>query len=148
MSTPVFETISEVPQETKYSLWSLLNSLKNVLQVVVECFTSSDNEWKTPYLLNDWQRYSTGYPSARYRKDGMGNVYLGGMVKGGTPGSTSVICELPDGFRPDAKLQFVTASADAPTNASRLSITIEGEVVAVTGSTTWYSLDNISFKAV
>lgn len=146
MAQPVFETIYEVPQDAKYSMWSILDSLKKVVEKVISRFAMNGSLWTYPGLLNAWQNYGDPYQGASYRKDSAELVHLSGGVKDGTPGATSIIFELPTGYRPSATLRFAVAS-DSATNPAHVEINTNGEVVIVVGSTTLTSLAGITFRA-
>ncbi len=146
MSQPIFETVGEVPQEAAYSMWAILDSLKKVVERMITRYAMNGSEWTYPGLLNAWQNYGTPYPGASYRKDSGELIYLSGGVKDGTPGATSVIFELPTGYRPNATLRFVVSS-DSATDPAHVEVNLNGQVIIVTGSTTLTNLDGITFRA-
>jgi len=146
MAQPIFETVYEVPQETEYSLWSILDSLKKVVEKMVTRYAMNGTVWTYPGLLNSWQNYGTPYQGAAYRKDSAEMVHLSGGVKDGTPGATSIIFDLPTGCRPDATLRFVVAS-DSATDPAYVEVNTNGQVIIVAGSTTLTCLDGITFRA-
>jgi hypothetical protein len=69
-------------------------------------------------------------------------VHLSGLVRAGTVGST--IFTLPAGYRPGKTIIRATQSANAQ---ARLDIWASGAVQATQGSSTWFSLDGVSFTA-
>lgn len=94
-----------------------------------------------PTLLNSWVDYAGGFQTAGYYKDEFGFVHLTGIVKSGTAGST--IFTLPVGFRPAAGLQFPVAA----NGYGSCRVSADGSVIAFAGSTVWYSLDGVCFRA-
>jgi hypothetical protein len=99
--------------------------------------------WTAPTFLNGWSNYSTAvYQQAGYRKIG-DQVFLRGLVKGGTLG---VIFTLPVGFRPVLIEHFAVSSNDL---YGSLNITDTGVVqTGAVASTIWVSLANIQFSTV
>ena len=97
-----------------------------------------------PTLLNSWVNFSTGYSQASYMKDEFGFVHIQGTIKDGS--SATVIFNLPVGYRPLRRRVFTTFSDSAGTlPPSYVEITEDG-VVSVVGGTTFFSLENITFK--
>ncbi len=145
MSQPIFETVGEVPQETEYSMWAIFDSLKKVVEKMIARYAMNGSAWTYPGLLNAWQNYGTPYQGASYRKDSAEMIHLSGGVKDGTPGATSVIFELPAGYRPNATLRFVVSS-DSTTSPAHVEVNLNGQVIIIAGSTTLTSLDGIVFR--
>jgi len=98
--------------------------------------------WITPSLLNSWADFGGGYPPARYFKDNFRIVHLKGLVKDGT-GMGTVIFTLPAAYRPAEEHFFAVASNNA---FGFCSVTVAGEVKAIVGSTSWFSLAGITFR--
>jgi hypothetical protein len=99
--------------------------------------------WTNATFANGWVDNSTVTQGpARYRKDADGMVHLSGLVRAGTVGST--IFTLPAGYRPGKTIIRATQSANAQ---ARLDIWASGAVQATQGSSTWFSLDGVSFTA-
>ena len=146
MPQPIFETVNEVPQDAKYSMWSILDSLKKVVEKVITLFEMNATSWTLPLLLNSWVNTGDPYQGASYRKDFGELVYLSGVVAGGTPGVTSVVFELAVGYRPPCTLRFPVATDDAG-DPGHVEINKNGEVIIEDGSTTQTSLDGIIFRA-
>lgn len=96
-----------------------------------------------PAFQNSWVNFSAGWQSARFWKDPMGVVHLEGLIKSGTPGSTSVAFTLPAGYRPSLDLTCATYSA---AGVGRITVKASGDVVVEAGSTTWTSLMIPPFK--
>ena len=133
-----------VPQLKEFSLWNFLTAIRAFIQSLIERY--EEDEWHYPNLINSWERYSTTFPAARYRKDPSGTVHLSGLIKSGTPGSseTANAFELPTGYRPALRILLTTTSN---AGLSRLDIFPTGEVRPISGGSTWYSLDGLTFKA-
>ncbi len=107
--------------------------------------------WNECNFQNSWQNYGTVNPSTTFTTAGFTKtssklVGLKGLVSAGTIGQT--ICTLPVGFRPkfaNEKLIFQTATSAS--NTGRVDVLPTGEIVAVSGSNGWVSLDGIIFAA-
>lgn len=97
--------------------------------------------WTAPTLTASWVNFGGGYNNVGYYKDSTGRVYLCGVIKSGTIGSAAFT--LPVGYRPAAKCLFATISNAA---LGRLEVDTSGNVIPITGSKVWFSLDNISFQ--
>lgn len=100
--------------------------------------------WTTPTLQNGWVYNGAPYNTPAYRKDLDGVVHLKGMVRSGT--STQPIFTLPPGFRPPATVYLAAPNGGATAEVGILMILANGEIRNGTGSNTYQSLDNISFK--
>jgi hypothetical protein len=107
---------------------------------------STHYTWITPTFTDNWVNYSTTYNQCGYYKDSENRVYLRGLVKNGSTGSSFEIFILPTGFRPER--QHVFAVQTNGDTIGRVDITNNGRVTPTTVSSGWVSLDNISFKAV
>lgn len=109
--------------------------------------TLPDTGWQSVTYLNSWSDYSTTWAGARYRRDAMGYVHLSGMVKGTT--INTVCFQLPAGFRPGPSptsgLLFGTHANGSV--SARIDVQPDGDVLIVSGSTGWTTLDGITFKA-
>ncbi|MGZ3809439.1 MAG: hypothetical protein ACXVCE_15250, partial [Bacteriovorax sp.] len=110
--------------------------------------TIVQESWITPSLANGWLDYATSgdanWGPVAYYKGTDGRVYLRGLVRAGTCGST--IFTLPAGYRPSKFRLFTSSSADAYV---RVNVNSAGQVYAGTGcNNTWVSLDGISFRVV
>lgn len=98
--------------------------------------------WAAPALLNSWVNYGIGYNPAGYYKDPTGRVHLRGLVKSGTA-ANAVIFTLPSGYLPPNLCIFSGSSNDA---WCEVRVDTSGNVFAQAGgSTTWISLDGVSF---
>jgi hypothetical protein len=99
-------------------------------------------DWQAPALLNGWVNYANGFNPAGYFLDKNGVVHLRGLVRSGAAGS--VIFTLQVGYRPENRELFIVM---ANSERARCDVLNNGTVVAVTGSSTWFSLDGITFRA-
>ena len=105
--------------------------------------------WIAPTLLNGWVNYGGPFSPVGYYMGAQGRVYLRGLVRFGSCGSS--IFQLPVGYRPE----FVAINATIGENSitGRIDIAPSGSVTPVPqagGGCTpgWMSLDGISFRAV
>lgn len=104
--------------------------------------TSLEQEaWQTPSFQNGWVNYDTTYNAAGYFKDSLGIIHLRGLVKNGS----GVLFTLPAGYRPPRRELFAVATH--PNTVGRIDILADGQVLMVSGSNLWISLDGITFKA-
>lgn len=99
-----------------------------------------------PIFENAWTNYSAGYQEAAFRKNGLGEVMVTLMIKGGTPGAGSIAFTLPVGYRPALNSRLILPGY-AATGAARIDITPPGEVMILVGSTSWTSLGVTTFLA-
>lgn len=97
--------------------------------------------WTTPTLLNSWTNFGAPYNAVGYYRDPFGIVRLRGVVKGGTIGTSIFV--LPVGYRPANYELLSTVSNSAFGN---LVIDSVGNVVPQVGSSTAFSLDNMTFR--
>jgi peptidoglycan/xylan/chitin deacetylase (PgdA/CDA1 family) len=94
----------------------------------------------TPTLENSWVAYNPSHAQPRYWKDNAGQVHIEGTVALGTIGQT--VFTLPVGYRPSKVLIIQSVCNEG---IASVFIYTTGEVKIITGSTTWTSLNNISF---
>ncbi len=99
-------------------------------------------------MSNSWVAFdATRQP--RYWKDGFGTVHLSGIIKDGTSMS-SLMFTLKEGYRPvfnDAtgpSALFPVVSVNA---FALVYISYTGTITGSVGSTSWVTLDGITFKA-
>lgn len=98
--------------------------------------------WAAPTLLNSWVNFGSPYNNAGYYKDPTGRVFLRGLVKSGSS-SSAIICTLPVGYRPANTCVLAGVANNA---LCELYVDSSGNVYANSGgSTTWTSLDSVSF---
>ncbi|MEI8206602.1 MAG: hypothetical protein WCG03_06970 [Kiritimatiellales bacterium] len=105
-----------------------------------------------PTFLHAWVNYDATYNTAGYFRDKNGIVYLKGLVKSGAV-STGVtagvpdgaIFQLPVGYRPEKQqIRVVMTNANVE---GRCDIDTNGYVIAMEGSSSWFSLDGVTFRA-
>ncbi|MCU4184038.1 SGNH/GDSL hydrolase family protein [Acidiferrimicrobium sp. IK] len=99
-----------------------------------------DAAWIAPTLVNAWANLGNGFGPVGYRKDSNGFVHLRGAVNSGTAGA---IFTLPVGYRPGSSLICPVVSNDLFGEVRIVS----GVVTAQVYSSTYVSLDGISFLA-
>lgn len=96
-----------------------------------------------PAFEGAWVNEGSGtYQDAGFFADGEGVVHLRGVVKSGTLGAGAFT--LPAGYRPAKYTEFAVVSNNA---FGKLGIYAAGYVVPLTGATTHFSLDGVSFRA-
>lgn len=97
--------------------------------------------WISPGLSNGWSRYGSGFAPAGYLLDPMGFVHLRGLIGGGT----SVIFNLPAGYRPAYNMIFPVVTNNHVFGDIQISAS-DGSVTPITYSSTWICLDAILFS--
>jgi hypothetical protein len=102
----------------------------------------STEQFSAPTLLNSWVNLGAPYNPAGYYKDPFGRVHLRGMIKSGTVGLT--VFTLPVGYRPANSELIATASNGA---FGILIIDNAGNATINAGTNSYFSLDNITFRA-
>jgi hypothetical protein len=122
------------------SLSTITNALVRIAEAI-RSITPQQEDWNAPTLINSWVNFGAGYETAGYRKETGSVVRLQGMVKTGSIGT--VIFVLPSGYRPTNELNFLIISNAA---VGQLTIFTNGNVKATVGSSSWFSLDGISFS--
>jgi len=101
--------------------------------------------WTAPTLQNNWVNYNASlYTPASYSKDSIGMVHLRGLIKNGVTTIDTTIFTLPAGCRPIKAMHIPVASNGAFGN---IKIEVNGEVKFQVGSSSWFSLDGITFYA-
>lgn len=99
-----------------------------------------------PSFSNSWVNYGSVYSIAGYYKDKFGIVHLRGLIKSGTINAAAFT--LPSGYRPAYRhMQATVSNNGAAEIISRIDVDTNGDVIPVTGSNTYFSLDGISFRA-
>lgn len=93
-------------------------------------------------FAGSWVNFGGTNESAQYYRDPWGRVYIGGIVKSGTIGTT--IFTLPAGYRPEeAKIYPVVSNGVF----GICTVNPDGTVVASAGNNTYFTLSGISFRA-
>lgn len=112
-----------------------VNGSLRVSGIVVE-------DWQTPTLAGTWKDFLGGNTTTQYYKDPLGRVHLKGTLVSGSASST--IFTLPAGYRPSERMRFAVGANSA---YGEVQISAAGTVSHVTGSTTFFHLDGVSFRA-
>lgn len=89
--------------------------------------------WITPTLLNGWLAFDDS-STIKYRKNKLNNVYITGMVKGGS----GIIFQLPTNYRPIIPKRFAVI---ANNSLGYVAIDSFGNVSLVSGNNSYVSLD-------
>ena len=101
-------------------------------------------------LQNSWAYYGSPYSLPRYTKSIDGIVSVKGLIHSGTTTATTVIANLPSGFRPAAEV-LETIAIDSSTTGEptwgRVDILPNGNIITETVNATWTSLDSVYFYA-
>ena len=98
--------------------------------------------WIAPTLQNSWINYDASYFNpAGYFKDTMGIVHLRGVVKNGT--LSAAIFTLPAGYRPARMEMFAVPSG----GMAICEVSAAGEVLPLTATSDYFSMDGITFRA-
>lgn len=111
------------------------------------------DRWLSVGSTGSWAKPSTAYYATGYWKDASGTVHLRGTLSNGTYGTTPIFT-LPAGFRP-AKNTLFSVAQSCPTyqGSGTVEVQSDGDVIAPaitsvqTGTSTYLSLDGISFEA-
>jgi hypothetical protein len=103
---------------------------------------------QAPTLINSWLNFGAPARNAGYWKDPFGMVHIHGTVKTGV--DSSVVFQLPVGYRPSGNMRFPTGgtgNANAAIlidSSGNVSYTLDGTGVTVITNA---ALDGISFRA-
>ena len=100
-----------------------------------------------PAFQNSWTNYHISYTLAGFYRH-LGRTYLQGMIAGGVLG---VVFTLPPGYQPrfaPGQTSGTRLLLDTQSNSgvARIDIDGVGNVVMVAGSSSWTTLDGISFR--
>lgn len=122
----------------------------SVVESQMQMKEPSTPQWITPALLNGWVPYGAAFPIG-YSKDDAGNVWIKGLVKGGTVSNnpeTGVIFVLPKGYRPAEQKSFsVRSDTTSQSVLGAIILEPDGRVRAFAGSNVLLSLSEVSFRA-
>ena len=95
-----------------------------------------------------WVNFGAGHSTAAYFRDKNGIVHLRGVIKGGyvnrDASHQSLIFTLPNTCFPGNRELFIVWSAGA---VGRCDVLTDGQVWAIAGENTDFSLDGITFRA-
>lgn len=100
--------------------------------------------WQAPSLQNGWVDYGSGYAPSGYFKDSTGVVHLRGLVKSGPVGSLPIFT-LPPQYRPAFRAIFPVKTFAA--DVGRVDVLADGSVIPIDGSSSYVSLEGITFRA-
>ena len=104
---------------------------------------SKSNIWYDPTFENSWVAYHADNNPPQYLIDDNKFVHLRGLLKDGSSASADMF-SLPQGFRP-AKIEVLAGVSSS--GFAGITVAVDGAVRAYTGgSTTWTSLDGITFE--
>lgn len=121
-----------------------LAKLEAAIQTKLGYLTAPASSWTVPTYLNSWHKYDTTYNEPAYYKDAFGFVHLRGMIAGGSSAGAAMFI-LPAGYRPILR---VLTGVHSATGFARLDIETNGTVALIgSGSTSWTSLECVTFKA-
>lgn len=101
--------------------------------------------WTNCPLENGWVNYGGSHATAQFYKSPSNIVTLKGLVRYGTTTNGTRICQLPEGYRPDAQLIMQVAESGGP--VGRIDIRTDGGIYAVSVDANWTNLSTISFPA-
>lgn len=112
-----------------------------------------EHYWTPIDLENSWVNYSVaGNPQGKWGpaawfKDGYDHVHLRGLIAGGTTAASTIMGLMPPECRPEGRLIFPSLSGGE--TPGRIDVFGEDILQAQSGtvSNTYYSLDNISYRA-
>lgn len=104
-------------------------------------------DWNTCSLQNSWGNVGGAFATAGFTKTSTEVVQLKGHITGSNLASGTVLCYLPDGFRPTAAIMFQVPSSSS--GAVRVDVNAGGAVYLGDNlaNGTWLSLNNIRFIA-
>ncbi len=101
-----------------------------------------DSDWIELTLQNGWVNYGGSYYNASYRiKNGI--VYIEGLLKSGTTTGSTVMFNLPEGYRPLSRIIVTNVSYSA---IGRFDVQANGDVSFHLGSNVWFPI-HCSFVA-
>lgn len=133
-----FEQILEMHNANK-----LVETSEQLDDIVSNQKALTQEDWIPPTLTNSWINFGGAEATAGYFKDQFGVVHLKGTIKSGTLDAAAFT--LPAGYRPAALTYYATNSNGA---FGALNIYSNGEVRPKSGSSVFFSLAGITFKAV
>jgi hypothetical protein len=140
--------------QTKFLIKRHLNDMAGVTTFAIDGFngnislegTIQSEPFIAPTLINGFTNYGNGFSTAAYFKDKLGQVHLRGLVNNAGSPVGLILFTLPAGYRPSTSgtLIFMTGNNN---NMCRIDISVDGNVIATTGSAGWICLDGIAFRA-
>lgn len=97
-----------------------------------------------PAFSGAWTNYGGSNEVASFYRDPFGRVHLAGLVKSGAAGTT--IFSLPGGYRPRARESFLILTGNPGDALGRVDVAANGDVIHVSGGTSYVQLNGISFR--
>lgn len=98
--------------------------------------------WIAPSLVNGCVNFGSGYATAAYRKNKIGQLEIKGVVKNFALGQP--IFYLAEGYRPSEIRRIEKISNNGSTAViSALDVKPDGAVVPAIGGATWYSIESV-----
>lgn len=98
---------------------------------------SFQNGWSNPININ-------GGP-VQYYKDKMGHVHLKGLAEHPSGTNSTIIFNLPSGYRP-SHIMYLNVAGNLNNGWVRVEIRTNGDVAVVGSNVTWVCLDTIQFR--
>lgn len=105
---------------------------------------SSHTSWSNLPLSNGWTTYGSSFTTPQYSKTSDNVVNVKGLIRNGTATAGTIMATLPPNCRPQYRVMYATVGANAP---ARIEVTAAGSIVFTNGSSSWMSLDNLTFVA-
>lgn len=105
---------------------------------------AQQENWQAPTLVNNWINFGGNDAPAGYYKNSLGEVFLRGMIKGGTTTAGTQIFILPTGYRPEYDMQFPVVANNA---FGAIYVKATGVVEISVASAYATSLSGIHFRA-
>lgn len=97
----------------------------------------------SPQFMNGWENYNTvANSTAAFYKSPFETVHIKGLIKNGSLGDEAFV--VPYDYAP---LTDIIVCVLTNTGIGELRISSNGNVKPVSGGTTWFSLDNVSYRA-
>lgn len=99
--------------------------------------------WTDCSLQNGWVNYGGTHATAQFTKTSTGLILLKGLIKSGNTANYTIVCQLPEGYRPDSKQIFTGFTGG--TSIARIEIDAYGQVSLVGGNASWTNLSGAAF---
>lgn len=110
-------------------------------------FQFTSPTWANCTPTNDWENYGgTTYATSQFTYSSISKIVkLRGLVRNGDATKGTVICVLPEKFRPATRQLFNVATSG--TTGGRVDVLPTGEVTVFSVNPAWVSLEQITFMA-
>lgn len=135
---PAFQSRANIQDLTVTSLLNIQDQIKFIRDPNFHIVGGTGE----PAFTNSWVNLGVGNNVASFWKDPFGIVHLRGIISTGS--LTTSAFTLPVGSRPAKQENFGTVSNGA---FGYLVVFANGQVAPQAGSSTWFSLDGLTFKA-